>query len=167
MHFYSLLLTFIFLQRKLEVISNTLHFLQECFEKQPKPQRYSWSLGKHILPGDVVLKHTKYGTISPHYKDSNRREISSNFLSKVSFSSFLHRFFDLSLWLCFCTLWLPSAVVSGVIVIRKDSLRLSSQWYTSFSLEKLNKTMLLFYEGKLFSGILFIPALSIEPRYWL
>ena len=76
--------------------------------------------GEHILPGDEALKHITHGTISPHYKDSNRREISFNCLSKMSFSSFLHKFFDLSLWLCFCTLWLPSVVVSGVIVIRKE-----------------------------------------------
>lgn len=68
------------------------------------------------------------------------------FLSKMSFSSFLHRFFTC---LCDCVFVLCDShsplVVSGVTVIRKDNLRLSSQWYTRFSLEKLNKKMLLFY----------------------
>lgn len=75
--------------------------------KTVKTTKRFMKLGEHILPGDVALKHITNETIILYYKDSNRRETSLYFLSKMSFSSFLHRFFfHLSLWLCFCTLWL-------------------------------------------------------------
>lgn len=91
--------------------------------KTVKTTKRFMKLGEHILPGDVALKHITNETIILYYKDSNRRETSLYFLSKMSFSSFLHRFFLTCLYDCvfvLCDSHSP-VVVSGVTVIRKDN----------------------------------------------